>query len=477
MTGDPATRVFFLPPRDWVLIAGVAAIVAATTANSWAQDSLWLGVGVALGVIVALHTVLVSRVIPWLPGVAVVVAVLQWVLAPWAAYHLPPLTPDFAMVVPAGRYFAYAVPCVCALAVGLYAPLWRLGRSALPHGDAGVPASFRLTCDAMVVIGIVARLAAMREIPWSVTYALSLVSDLAWVGAFGLLLARSRGWWWRLALVLLVRAALASSDAMFHDLLLWTAVATLLVAFALQLRPVTIGAIVIVGSVFLGAMNEVKTRYRAMMVAEPGLSVANEIAVFAQTLLTQLGAPTEAFQGAGLIRTVTRANQGWIITHVLTWVPVREPYAEGETLVAAIESALQPRVLDPEKYVAGGRAYFERFTGLPLSRVTSMNLGVAGEMYANFGSMGGVFGVLAMGILVGCLMRWIAGRARRSALWWAWAPYLLLYAMQAENGVAEEINQIVKAFVAMCIVIAVVPAWRSLRWWPGRRGELQAVRA
>jgi len=42
---------------------------------------------------------------------------------------------------------------------------------------------------------------------------------------------------------------------------------------------------------------------------------------------------------------------------------------------------------------------------------------------------------------------------------------------------AEEVNQIVKAFVTMCVVIAVVPAWRSLRWWPPRQAELHTVHA
>ena len=431
------------------------------------DDSAWIGVGIALTVAVALHTVLASRTIPWFPGLAVLVALLQWVLAPWVAYHLPPLVPAFAMVVPPATYFSFAVPCAVALAVGLYLPLWTPGARVLPRAPITVPAGFRMSCDGMIVVGLVARLVGLQDVPWSLSYALTLVSDLAWVGAFGLLLIRARGWGWRLALVFLVRAALASSDAMFHDLLLWAAAAALLIAFVRQLRPVMVGALAASGLLLLGVVNQVKVSFRSVLVGSPELTLTGRATALVAVLGEEISHPFAAFTGRDWVRTVTRANQGWIIAHVESWVPIREPYADGETVGAALRSALAPRVLDPEKYVAGG-TYFERFTGLPLPRSTSMNLSIAGEMYANFGPVGGVFGVFVFGLLVGGLVRGFAALARRSPLWWAWAPYVLLYVMQAENGLGEEVNQIVKAVVTAGAMIAVIPAWRALRAWPLR---------
>jgi hypothetical protein len=470
-----ATR-WFIPASRWLLIGACAAVAAALTADRYMDDSPWIGVGIALTVAVVLHTALASRVIPWFPGLAVLVALLQWVLAPWVAYHMTPLVPGFAMIVSPATYFSYAVPCALALAVGLYLPLWGPGARVAPRAARVVPAGFRLSCDGMIVVGLVARLAGMQDIPWSLSYALMLVSDLAWVGAFGLLLIRAPGWGWRLALVFLVRAALASSDAMFHDLLLWAAAAALLIAFVRQLRPATVGALAAAGLLFLGIVNEVKGNFRSLLVGSPELTLTERATALAGVLGDQVAHPLAAFTGRDWVRTVTRANQGWIIAHVESWVPIREPYADGETIAAALRSALAPRVLDPEKYVAGG-TYFERFTGLPLPRSTSMNLSVAGEMYANFGPVGGVCGVLVFGLLVGSLMRRFVSLAQRSRLWWAWAPYVLLYVLQAENGVGEEVNQIVKALVAAGAVIAVVPAWRALRTWPIRLRRVRVAAA
>lgn len=462
-------------PAQWGLILGAALLVPAATVGGYAGDSPWIGVGIALTVIVTLHTAIASRVMPWFPGLAALVACLQWVLAPWAAYHLPPLVPAFTMVVPPAQYFSYAVPCVIALTVGLYLPLWRGTRAARPRAPVTVPHGFGLTCDVMVALGLLARLVLTQDIPWSITYGLALVSDLAWVGAFGLLLVRAGGWGWRIVLVALVRAALTSSDAMFHDFLLWAAASILLIAFVYRLRPAALAAIAIVGTVGLGAINEVKGDYRATLIANSDLSLSDRASVLGRTLGNQLAHPAAPFTDEALVRTVTRANQGWIIARVMTWVPAREPFAEGETVGAAIVSALWPRVADPDKYVAGGATYFQRFTGLPLPRATSMNLSVAGEMFANFGPLGGVCGVFAIGLLIGWIVARIAARARTSVLWWAWAPYVLLYAMQAENGLGEELNQIVKAVLVAAVIVVTTPAWRTVRRSTVRAVHLRPV--
>jgi hypothetical protein len=101
---------------------------------------------------------------------------------------------------------------------------------------------------------------------------------------------------------------------------------------------------------------------------------------------------------------------------------------------------------------------------MPL-RGTSMNLSPPGEMYANFGRAGGLTGVflfaLGLGLLYGVFARW----AVDSPLWWAWAPYVMLYTMQAETGIGEAVNHVARSFLVMMTVVWFVPAWKSLRRW------------
>jgi hypothetical protein len=45
----------------------------------------------------------------------------------------------------------------------------------------------------------------------------------------------------------------------------------------------------------------------------------------------------------------------------------------------------------------------------------------------------------------------------------------MLYTMQAENGIGEAVNHVVKSSVVMFTIMSFVPAWQTLRRWHLRR--------
>jgi hypothetical protein len=45
----------------------------------------------------------------------------------------------------------------------------------------------------------------------------------------------------------------------------------------------------------------------------------------------------------------------------------------------------------------------------------------------------------------------------------------MLYTMQAENGIGEAVNHVVKSALVMVAFMSVVPAWAVLRQWHLRR--------
>jgi hypothetical protein len=214
----------------------------------------------------------------------------------------------------------------------------------------------------------------------------------------------------------------------------------------------------------LGALNEIKLDYRSQLLENPDLTIDARLEALGHALGNQIEEPLGPFSGRSLSHTVARVNQGWIISRTMYWTPTREPFANGETLVEALRAVLIPRVIDPNKYTAGG-SNLSRFTGIPLRGGTSMNLSPVGEMYANFGRIGGLLGVfgfaLGLGLLYGLFARW----AFDSPLWWAWAPYVMLYTMQAETGIGEAVNHVARSFLIMMVVVRFVPAWKSLRRW------------
>jgi hypothetical protein len=456
----PARRRFYLPISQWSIIFYVAGVIAFAMISLYEKDSMWVGIGIFSAIVVGMHTFMVARDVPWIPGMVAMVAFIQWVIAPWVAYYVPPDASVFEMAQRPADYFNYAVPATMLFAAGLYLPMWRVGRVLHERRVVSEPSTFRATCDTMIAIGTVAFL-LLAHMPMAYRYSVELATYLAFVGAYGLMLVNRKGWGWRLLFVLGIRMAISTGSGLFHEFMLWLAYSAALFVYARRVRMRTLLLLLVVGGFFVGVLDEAKLAFRKAIAMAPEMSVSDRFAALGQAVGNQAQQPVETFTGAALSHFVTRLNQGWIIARVMYWVPVQEPYAEGETLINAFRAALIPRMLDPGKYEAGGGEYFTRFTGFTLYE-TSMNLSVAGEMYANFGAFGALVGCFCFGFGLGLIYRQFALAAERSVLWWAWAPYVMLYAMMAENGIGEGVNQIAKSFLVMVAAVTFIPAWQNL---------------
>jgi len=456
----PVPRRWYLRTDQWSIVIYVSAVGAFSLVSLYEKDSPWIGIGLFAAIAVALHTFLVARDVPWIPGMVAMVALIQWVIAPWIAYYVPPDAAVFEMALRPDEYFNYAVPATLLFVVGLYLPTWRKGRVLHRRRNISEPQTFRATCDTMIVLGTVAYL-LLPHVPAVLRYSMELATYLAFVGAYGLMLVNRKGWRWRLLFVLGIRMAMSTGSGLFHEFMLWLTYSGALYIYSQRLRPRTVFLLLVAGGFFVGVLDEAKLAFRKQIALAPDMSLSDRFATLGTALGSQAQDPVATFTGSALSHFVTRLNQGWIIARVMYWVPVQEPYADGETLVNAFRAALIPRVIDPGKYEAGGGIYFERFTGFTLHD-TSMNLSVAGEMYANFGPIGAMVGCFFFGFGLGYIYRLFARSSEHSILWWAWAPYVMLYAMMAENGIGEGVNQIAKSFLIMIAAVTLIPAWNAL---------------
>jgi hypothetical protein len=90
-----------------------------------------------------------------------------------------------------------------------------------------------------------------------------------------------------------------------------------------------------------------------------------------------------------------------------------------------------------------------------------MNLGYAGEMFANFGYWGGIAGCFVYALLLGLSFRWAFKRALLHPLWWALVPYVGLVGLKADDGIADVLNWLVKAAMVVAAVYYTFPAIRA----------------
>ena len=458
-------------PSHWPYSVGAGFLSALVTYPWWHELSPWAGVAFAIVVATVMHMATTSAALPPFPHISILICAIQYGLAPWASNYFPPLNSEY-WIPDFHRYFAYAGPALIAIVLG-----WLLGCLGLHYKPLEVPRpKGRSLADRdlnwMLWGGLALKLAAGSRDFGGLGFVVVLLADLRFVGAMGLMLLRAPGWKWRAILLLGLESSGAVGSGSFHELILWSVSFFALYAFTWRLSTsVCLAWIVGLGlGVFL--LNDSKWQIRqSIWFGEGGVKVfGREIAMsnwnrplVGALCLIQSGtkALTGGFDEDSTGDMVMRFNQGWIIDRVLQHVPDREPFAHGETIVSAFKASLLPRFLAPNKQMAGGKVFMARFADYALSEDTSMNLGFAGEMYANFGYWGGIFGCGIYALLLALTFRWIILRVSTSPLWWAFWIYGAHWALKAETDVGSVLNYMVKAAVVVSLVIACMPALRA----------------
>lgn len=435
-----------------------------------------------LFVVTLLHMVFSARQIVPFPQIAILIATMQYGIATWMSYYYQTPDPE-AVISDYSVYFAYAGPAVWAFALGFFLPIWsmRFGKGVIRF-DRIEQRRLGQEMDILYWGGLAVSLAARGGGGGGLSFLLLLLANLRFVGAMGSMLLGIKGWKWRVGLLLGLEVASAMFTASFHSMILWALALFVFYIFLRRPKPVLVAGLLLGAALSIFALQHAKWKLRAAT----WFGMSQTVEVFGMDMpISKWSAPfvggLSMIEGAFrtiiwnwdeefLSETVMRYNQGWIINRVMQHVPTHEPYARGETIVAAMIASAVPRVLMPAKYTAGGRQNMERFAGLTMTGGTSMNLGFGGELYANFGLGGGVVCCGLYGLLMGLLYRFAASRAAGAPLWWIWVPYIGHWSIKAEEGLGEVLNYIFKSTIICIVLVLVLPAMRAnLASWRFRR--------
>jgi hypothetical protein len=457
-------------PARWASAATSGLFLAAVTYHWWHDVSPWLGFIIALDAATVADMIWVARNMVPLPHIAILIASLQYGLAPWASSLYPSTIPEY-QIADLKEYLKYAGPALAAMALGFLVSGIGMHVRA-PRFDRHPPTRQLLgELDLLLWGGIVISFLG-SGVTGNYAFVVVLLGTLRFVGGIGWMITAAKGWKWRIGAMLFYEVYLATVAGMFHDLILWSLSLLAVYVYLRQIKR-TVFVSVMVGLVFgVFFLQDAKWTLRAGIWEEGG-----EIIVFGKpmtysdwerpfvTALCLVDSSTKLFTGGysdeSIADSITRFNQGWIIDRVMHHVPAEEPYARGETLWWALRASLLPRVLAPDKLVSDGKVNMERFAGHVMTGGTSMNLGFAGEMYANFGLWGGVAGCGFYALLLGLFFRWAAVLAQKSTFWWAIAVFCGHWAFKAETDIGSVTNYVVKSAVLIFVVTCAMPSLRG----------------
>lgn len=359
------------------------------------------------------------------------IAGLEILQVPAVTYWLLPSS----MPIDSGTYFSYALPAFSLFYLGL---LWKnrtpvttnhkqtiqLSIDSLHHNhQAGI---------VLLLIGL-AGFGVRTFVPGAPTFVSYIPSYCLYISVLYTWYARSAFRWPIIGLVAVVLGAYTIREGMFGELFFWLMLLTLFLTTG-RTKPLSgqVKALFVTAALsLLLVIQSVKAEYRYNTWGHSRQERSGNAGLMGELLIDRLTDPSKLLAPAHFFSSFMRFNQGIMIGSALAKMPRHEPYANGEVLLSLVHPFI-PRLLWPGKPQTGGYENIRRFTSLPQSENTSINLSPLGEGYVNFGYYGLLFS-LGYGLLLGWAFRLVFQLAERHPTLILWLPMLFIGCLTMET--------------------------------------------
>jgi len=403
---------------------------------------IWSIIGVLITLFVfSSFTRRLGKSIPLLE-LMLLIAGLQWIVGPLIEYYMPSYHWKYYMYVPETVYMSYVVPAYAVFVAALFLGTrssnnWHIPITNLKH--------FKKYGLTIFVIGVFFDLISSR-LPGTLGFFAFIVTNFKFAGAIILFFSEDPKLKKIFYFSLLYLFASALSNAMFHDLVLWSVFFYMFWAIKFKPSLKQIYITILIGLFSLSTLQTIKAAYRSEIWSGYG---GNKLELFAGLFVDAVffsGSNAEELSGD---ENNVRLNQGWIISAIMDEIPRRVAYLDGETIKEAVFASLLPRFLNPDKKQAGGRENFMKFTGLQLGEGTSMGISIIGEAYGNYKIVGGILFMGIWGFFVARYWVFLYKKTQKNLLLLAFLPIIFLQVVKAETELVVVLNHLVKATIVV----------------------------
>lgn len=392
--------------------------------------------------------------------IPILLALFQCMLMPAVIYHVYNdnflvIALNYNMGVTAETYYGFMFPAIVAMIIGMkLPPLFQVSYQRkfllatanvknylIGKGNIGV---------LLIAIGVVSTI--MKSfIGGPLQYIAYLFSLLLYIGVLYTFFSDHKQRMMYLTGGFVIISAQAIAQGMFGELVFVLLLSVLLMLLGKKLSTSLKFGLATIGFISILLLQSIKADYRAISWRGEGEGDQSNTEAFFSLIANRLTEPGRFFDLDLMFPTVNRFNQGMIVSKVLEHVPRRAPFAEGETIFVSLAATFVPRILWPDKPIAGGHFNMERFAGLKIEGY-SMNISPMGEAYGNFGVEGGIAFMLAYGLFFSILIVLLMNYVRKKPTLILWFPVLFLNSIQMETDILMCLNSLIKniLFVAFC---------------------------
>jgi hypothetical protein len=366
------------------------------------------------------------------------------------------------MKIPEGPYFSYVIPAVVAFIIALHINAGKY------KGEIVNEERVRLFVDKnpilpyyFIAIGFVASIVS-GFFSSDLAFVFYLLGSFKFVGLFLLVMGTKQ--LKLLPSILVIGSIIGSSlsSGMFHDLLTWlifcAAVYGIRYKFALRTKMIGLGIFIFMAL----TVQVLKATFRSSLGSNDNTSGAE---LFAQAY-EEKSDEGGLFNLNSLASSNVRINQGFIITNIMYTVPDMVPFEHGEEMYRIIESAIMPRILDPNKLNAGDRNIFMKYSNVQLAPGTSMALSSIGDAYINFGVFGGVIFMFVLGLFYSEVLNVFYKQSFTYPVLLLFVPLVFYYPIRPDCELQTILGHVVKSCFLIFVMIQVWKFKFRMPWVP-----------
>jgi len=376
--------------------------------------------------------------------------------------------PETQMQIPELDYFMYAIPAVICFIIGLHVTAGKLKGEFINQEKIRQYVEQNETLPYyFVAFGFVASFVS----PYfgsELGFVFFLFSNFKFIGAFLIILGNKKLKPLYLVIVFGSIAASSLQQAMFHDLITW--LIFLGAVFALKYKPsVNIKALFAIGFALLAlVIQQLKGDYRHTTYSgEEGAGLSTFIQTYDESQ------SKGRFSAESIAESNVRINQGYIVTHIMKTVPDKVPYENGAEMLEILKAAILPRILAPNKLMAGDRTIFMKYTGLFLLPGTSMGLSTMGDAYVNFGTFGGTIFMFFFGLLFSEILNAFYKRSVEYPVLLLFIPMVFYYPIRPDCELQTILGHLFKSCFLIFVMLHV---WKvKLKLNPSKAGKKIAL--
>ncbi len=389
-------------------------------------------------------------ILQWLFVPALYYTVYEYQLVEWQWFY------DKMQVSP-GRYFLLALPCSFLFLLAL-----RYNSNRVRMETKRILGVIFEQNEKYFMVGIFLCLLSLLSQTFgsffsaSFNFVFTLFNSLFYVGILYVLFSKSRFKWPIFGILLIIMVYSGLNSGMFGSIVWWPLVLLIFGLIRVKVWYSVKLFTFISGMLLFTLLHNIKSKYRVITWNRSIYTAKiSKYAVLKNLINSQL-VEINIFDWNFYYPLLNRLNQGVHVTRVINYVPLKKPFTNGKSLLVSISASILPRFIWKDKPKAGGSEEYFKYTGIRISRGTSMSIGQLGDAYVNFAFWGAPILLFLYGGFLNFLFTRILKYSYIDASLLLWTPLIFIDLINVEVDFLTVINYAIKTGMFVFIVFGIL---------------------